>query len=489
MTFSIEQALEAFFNNSGGGGVWYGGTAVSTGPITNGGTTNSGSWGSGGSGTGTSGDGALHLERVDTLQGTYYVDDSGNIWAANDQGQLICLTDPDAGTAQWADSDAIQTGPRDHILILDFDDWLGPVEEPTPEDWNQSEQPWWEPCVWPLNVWTLPPPESAWSPYFQMWEHDTSCPDDVQTDGGIHKILTIINAGNSSLFVNTALGTLGNDAIAGGGWLLGDAGDDTLTGGVGADILDGGDGNDVLNGADGDDLLQGGLGDDSLVGGFGNDLLYGGGGNNLLEGGGGADTLDGSGGFGVASYQHAFIAVTANLGDAAANTGEAAGDVFIAVNGLWGSAFHDTLIGNAAANWIIADAGNDLVDGGASADTLYGSTGDDTLLGGAGNDTLHGESGNNLLEGGAGADALFGAGGFSVASYQHAQEAVQVYLDGAGRNSGEAAGDTYDSVNGVWGSAFADVIVGNQHGNWIIADAGNDLVSGGLGADTLFGST
>ena len=25
MTFSIEQALEAFFNNSGGGGVWYGG--------------------------------------------------------------------------------------------------------------------------------------------------------------------------------------------------------------------------------------------------------------------------------------------------------------------------------------------------------------------------------------------------------------------------------------------------------------------------------
>ncbi|WP_052954706.1 calcium-binding protein [Microvirga vignae] len=306
----------------------------------------------------------------------------------------------------------------------------------------------------------------------------------------IHPTAFYVDGSNKSVAVviSSTLGTSADDMLKGRGLLFGGGGNDFVIGSSYGDLLTGDAGNDTLSGADGSDTL-GGDGDDSLVGGFGNDVLKGDGGNNLLEGGGGADTLDGSGGFGVASYQHAFIAVTANLGDAAANTGEAAGDVFIAVNGLWGSAFHDTLIGNAAANWIIADAGNDLVDGGAGADTLYGSTGDDTLLGGAGNDVLHGETGNNLLEGGAGADTLDGAGGCGVASYQHATSGVTVHLDGSGSNSGEAQGDVFVSIVGAWGSGFADQIFGGTGADWIVGDAGSDLLVTGDGNDSLYAGT
>ncbi len=50
MTFSIEQALAEFFDNSGGGGVWYGGTGISTGPITDSDGTGDGGDNGGGEG-------------------------------------------------------------------------------------------------------------------------------------------------------------------------------------------------------------------------------------------------------------------------------------------------------------------------------------------------------------------------------------------------------------------------------------------------------
>jgi Ca2+-binding RTX toxin-like protein len=320
----------------------------------------------------------------------------------------------------------------------------------------------------------------AYETYGEHFSPDYVNPTALYIDGSTRTV---------SVVLSTALGTSTGDVLKGRGMLFGGDGDDLVTGSSYGDLITGDADNDTLDGGRGNDALFGGLGDDSLEGGFGNDVLKGEEGNNILEGGAGADTLDGSGGFAVASYRNAWFGVTVDLSDTSRNTGEAAGDTFINVNGLWGSAHHDTLVGNAHANWIIADGGNDLVQGLAGADTLYGSTGDDTLEGGQGNDTLYGESGNNILEGGEGADAHFGAGGFAVASYRQATGAVQVYLDGSGTNTGEAQGDTYDSVNGLWGSGHADVLVGNQHGNWIIADGGHDLVSGGLGDDTLYGST
>ena len=113
----------------------------------------------------------------------------------------------------------------------------------------------------------------------------------------------------------------------------------------------------------------------------------------MLEGGKGADTLDGSDGWGVADYRNAQGAVTIHLDNTGNSGDQAAGDVYININGALGSSFGDTLVGNSGNNWIIACAGNDRVDGGAGNDTLYGSEGDDTLIGGAGNDHLIGGSG------------------------------------------------------------------------------------------------
>jgi Ca2+-binding RTX toxin-like protein len=202
------------------------------------------------------------------------------------------------------------------------------------------------------------------------------------------------DSANSIHMLEVSYGTAGNDAISGNGLLLG-GGYDTLTGGMGADVLRGNDG------------------DDSLVGGFGNDVLKSEEGNNILD-------------------RNAWFGATVDLSDTSGNTGEAAGDTFIDVNGAWGSGHHDTLVGNAYANWIIADGGNDLVQGLAGSDTLYGSTGHDTLngggdddalwgnagadrlLGGDGHDALRGEDGDDTLDGGAGTDQLMGGAGRDV---------------------------------------------------------------------------
>lgn len=139
----------------------------------------------------------------------------------------------------------------------------------------------------------------------------------------------------------------------------GTVGDDTLTGGAGPDTLNGGGGDDVLIGGAGKDALNGGTGSDTasyanatsmvkasladpstnfgdalgdtysgienLLGSAYNDTLVGDAGSNILEGGFGADLLNGGAGIDWASYGHAGIGVTVNLGNVAQNTAEAQG--------------------------------------------------------------------------------------------------------------------------------------------------------------------
>ena len=251
-------------------------------------------------------------------------------------------------------------------------------------------------------------------------------------------------------------------------------------------ITTGTNGNDLLSG---NGLLLGGSGDDTLIGSDGNDILIAGTGNNMLEGGKGADHLDGTGGWGVADYHHAATAVKVYLDGSKANVGdEAAGDTYVSINGVQGSAYADELNGNGNDNWMIGDGGNDTVKGGGGNDTLYGSSGDDQLVGGAGNDHLIGGTGNNVLEGGDGADVLDGTDGCGVADYRNSDTAVTVRLDNSGNAGHEAVGDTYVNIVGAFGSNFGDTIVGDNGGNWIVACGGNDTVSGGVGNDILYGS-
>jgi Ca2+-binding RTX toxin-like protein len=113
------------------------------------------------------------------------------------------------------------------------------------------------------------------------------------------------------------------------------------------------------------------------------------------------------------------------------------------------------------------------------------------ILGSAGNDTLIGDGNDNFLIGGAGADALHGGGGIDIADYELAATGVTVSLAHPELNTGEAAGDSYDSIESVTGSHFDDVLIGDSGNNtlWGLGDNDtflfNQTSGSGIGHDTI----
>ncbi len=246
---------------------------------------------------------------------------------------------------------------------------------------------------------------------------------------------------------------------------------DTITGNDGADTLNGGGGDDVIDGGNGMDVLNGGAGGDLLSGGVGNDTLNGGTGNDNLIGGAGADNLDGGADIDQAGYNSATAAVRADLLVSASNTGAAAGDTYTSIENLRGSDFNDVLLGDNSANDIFGHIGNDRLIGRDGADRLFGGVGDDVLIGGVGGD---------VLNGGPGSD---------TASYQFATMGVRADLLAPGTNTGEAAGDSYVSIENLQGSSNGDVLLGDNNANDVFGFAGNDRLLGRDGDDRLFGGT
>ncbi len=100
--------------------------------------------------------------------------------------------------------------------------------------------------------------------------------------------------------------------------------------------------------AEGDTLIR----IENLTGSAFNDTLEGNGGNNVLTGGAGIDTV---------SYEHAPAGVTVSLAvTTAQNTIGAGTDTLSGFENLIGSAFDDTLTGDAGANVLTGLAGNDI---------------------------------------------------------------------------------------------------------------------------------
>jgi Ca2+-binding RTX toxin-like protein len=282
---------------------------------------------------------------------------------------------------------------------------------------------------------------------------------------------------------------------------------DRITGNGGNDNLNGGVGNDELIGSTGSDRLDGGTGSDLMSGGAGNDLYYvesagdtvteglnagtdtvytyinysltdnvenvtilasgptggvsvtGNALNNGLGSGAGDDILNGLGGTDTVTYALVSSGVTANL-----STGTSAGgggvDTFISIENLTGSVFADTLTGDNLAN---------------------------TLGGSGGNDTLFGLGGNDTLDGGTGADAMFGGQGNDV-----------YFVDNAGDSANEDAGAGTDTVftyaNHTLGANIENLTImtgtgvsvsGNTLNNSLASGAGNDVLNGQGGGDTV----
>jgi serralysin len=163
------------------------------------------------------------------------------------------------------------------------------------------------------------------------------------------------------------------------------------------------------------------------------------------------------------------------------NDGFARGNIF---NALLYNGDTRSLIENVKGG-----AGNDSIRGNQLANSISGNGGNDTLNGDRGNDGLDGGSGNDTLIGGAGADKLSGSSGTDTASYATATIGIIADLADAMKNTNDAKGDTYSSIETLTGSNFSDQLYGNSGNNVLNGGTGNDLLIGRAGADKLFGGS
>ncbi|HEV7319261.1 MAG TPA: calcium-binding protein [Ensifer sp.] len=305
----------------------------------------------------------------------------------------------------------------------------------------------------------------------------------------------------------------------------------TLTGNAGDNIITAGSGNDVLIGGGGADQLIGGSGTDTasyvtatsgvtvnlttgvhtseaagdtfdsievFVGSNFNDTFFASVGIDNLNGGGGTlDTID---------YSLSNAAVNVNLTTNAVSGGDAAGDVLSNFERVVGTSFADTLASSTAGHSLAGGVGDDIYivgnqgvvvteAAGEGADEIrttlnaysmagyanvekltFTGTGNTSLTGNAGDNILTGGSGNDVLVGGAGSDQLIGGAGTDTASYISAAAAITLNLK-TGIHTGDAAGDTFDGVEGFAGSNFNDTF---------FSSTGADILNGGAGTlDTI----
>ncbi|CEJ13853.1 Bifunctional hemolysin/adenylate cyclase precursor [bacterium YEK0313] len=266
--------------------------------------------------------------------------------------------------------------------------------------------------------------------------------------------------------------------------LTGDANANLFVGGLGADTINGGAGSDTASyagsaaavsinlatgvnsgGEAAGDILAG---IENLIGSANADSLIGDGNANVITGGAGGDTINGGAGDDTASYATSAAGVTVNLTTGIHGGGDATGDVISNIENLIGSGFADNLTGTA---------GNNVIAGGGGDDWLYGLDGGDRLVGGDGDDRLIG---------GAGADALIGGAGTDWALYNTATAAVRIDLV-SGAHTGDAAGDTFDSIERISGSIYNDSLFGDANANSFWGGDGNDYFEGRGGADMLDG--
>lgn len=132
-------------------------------------------------------------------------------------------------------------------------------------------------------------------------------------------------------------------------------------------------------------------------------------------------------------------------------------------------------------------AGSDRLVGSNTFDIIDGGAGNDTIDGGSGNDKMKGGSGEDTFLGGVGADAMDGGIGTDIVDYSASEAGIKVYLSTGNGYGGQAEGDSFVSIEDVFGSHYQDLLIGNGGNNTLNGSAGNDRIIGGAGNDTIVG--
>jgi len=169
--------------------------------------------------------------------------------------------------------------------------------------------------------------------------------------------------------------------------------------------------------------------------------------------------IDGMGGIDMASFVDLGARVVVDLNAGSAISGAQS----------WALRNIENVTGSVFADLITGDAGNNLLRGLGDYDWFVGSGGNDTLDGGTGRDTV---------------------------AYSSAPGGVVASLLTRTGTAGQAAGDSYVSIENLTGSSHADTLAGDNDRNvlrglagddFIFGHGGNDTIDGGAGRDYLFG--
>ena len=318
------------------------------------------------------------------------------------------------------------------------------------------------------------------------------------TDTASYAYATAAVTANLGLTTAQATGGSGTDTLLNFENLTGSNYNDRLTGNAAANTLNGGLGNDQLNGAAGADRMNGGDGYDTyyvdnagdvvsetnaVASTGGTDTVYsylgaytlgtnvenlrlmsagaangtGNSLNNVIEAGAGNNVLNGATGIDTASYAYATSAVTASLSLTTAQaTGGSGSDTLLNFENLRGSNYNDKLTGNAGANTLTGGLGNDQLNGAGGADSLIGGDGYDLYYVDNAGDVV---SETNAVTSTGGVDTVYS----SLGAYTLGSNVENLRLLSTGVANG----------------------TGNSLNNVIDAGAGNNILNGGAGVDTL----